>query len=102
MYYTYMLRCENNSIYTGIASDVKRRMEEHFSKDKKGAKYTKSHTPLKLECVWESEDKVSASKLEYRIKKLTKKQKEELIINKNLEQFLSQKLDTSKYAVFPN
>ena len=34
MYYTYMLRCENNSIYTGITTDVKRRMEEHFSKDK--------------------------------------------------------------------
>ena len=52
MYYTYMLRCENNSIYTGITTDIKRRMEEHFSKDPKCAKYTKSNKPTKLECVW--------------------------------------------------
>ena len=100
MYYIYMLRCENNSIYTGITTDVKRRMEEHFSKDKKGAKYTKSHIPHKLECVWEAPDKILASKLEYRIKKLTKKQKEELIIKKDLEKFFAERLDTSKYTVF--
>ena len=38
-----MLRCENNSIYTGITSDIKRRMEEHFSQNKKCAKYTKKY-----------------------------------------------------------
>ena len=102
MYYTYMLRCENNSIYTGITTDVKRRMEEHFSKDIKGAKYTKSHTPKKLECVWECENKVLASKLEYRIKALTKQQKEELIKNNNLEKYLSQKLECDKYKIVKN
>ena len=100
MYYTYMLRCENNSIYTGITTDVKRRMEEHFSKDPKCAKYTKSHKPIKLECVWDAPDKIVASKLEYRIKKLTKKQKEELIICKDLKKFFAERLDTSKYTVF--
>lgn len=99
MYYTYMLRCENNSIYTGITTDVKRRMEEHFGKDKNGAKYTKSHNPQKLECVWESENKVMASKLEYRIKKLTKSQKEDLIKNNNLEKYFSEKLECDKYKV---
>ena len=79
MYYVYMLRCEDNSIYTGITTDVKRRMEEHFSKDKKCAKYTMSHNAKKLERVWETENKVLASKLEYRIKELPKGQKEELI-----------------------
>ena len=97
MYYTYMLRCENNSIYTGITTDIKRRMEEHFGKDKKGAKYTKSHNPKKLECVWESENKALASKLEYRIKSLTKTQKEDLIINNNLEKYLSEKIECDKY-----
>lgn len=43
MYYTYMLRCEDNTIYTGITTDISRRMEEHFCKDKKCAKYTKTH-----------------------------------------------------------
>ena len=102
MYYTYMLRCENNSIYTGITTDVKRRMEEHFSKDTKCAKYTKSHKPIKLECVWESENKVLASKLEYRIKELNKKQKEELIKDNNLEKYLSQKLECDKYKIAKN
>ena len=97
MYYTYMLRCENNSIYTGITTNVERRMQEHFNKDKRGAKYTKSHNPKKLECVWESENKVLASKLEYRIKTLTKAQKEELIQNKDLERYLAEKIECEKY-----
>ena len=102
MYYTYMLRCENNSIYTGITTDVKRRMEEHFSKDSKCAKYTKSHKPKKLECVWESENKILASKLEYRIKALTKPQKEDLIKNNNLEKYLSEKIECDKYKIVKN
>ena len=97
MYYTYMLRCENDSIYTGITTDVERRMQEHFSRDKKCAKYTKCHKPKKLESVWESENKVLASKLEYRIKALTKKQKEELIKNKDLEKYLADKIECEKY-----
>jgi putative endonuclease len=35
MYYTYMLRCKDNSIYTGITTDIERRMEEHRRKIKK-------------------------------------------------------------------
>ena len=100
MYYTYMLRCEDNSIYTGITTDIKRRMEEHFSKDAKCAKYTLSHSAQKLESVWETENKALASKLEYRIKSLTKRQKEELIKNKNLEKYLSEKIECEKYKVF--
>ena len=83
MYYVYMLRCEDNSIYTGITTNVERRMEEHFKKTGKGAKYTKSHTAKKLEITWEVETRKQASKIEYYIKTLTKKQKEELIEDKN-------------------
>lgn len=99
MYYTYMLRCEDNSIYTGITSNVERRMEEHFSQNKKCAKYTATHQAKKLECVWESENRILASKLEFHIKKnLTKIQKEELIKDsKLLEKFLGNKLDASEY-----
>jgi len=99
MYYTYMLRCEDNSIYTGITSDVKRRMEEHFSQNKKCAKYTATHQAKKLECVWESENRVLASKLEFHIKKnLTKAEKESLIKNNNLlELLLGNKIDANKY-----
>ena len=97
MYYIYMLRCENNSIYTGITTDVERRMQEHFSKDKKCAKYTLTHTPKKLESLWSADNKSLASKLEYHIKKLSKADKETLIKNKNLEEILLDKLDVSMY-----
>ena len=72
MYYVYMLRCKDNTIYTGITVDINRRMEEHFSKNNKCAKYTFTHIAKKLEIVWETENKSLASKLEYAIKKLTK------------------------------
>lgn len=78
-YYVYMLRCEDNSIYTGITTDVDRRFEEHLGKRSKGAKYTKNHKPVRVEKVLEVMNRVEASKLEYKIKRMTKGQKEELI-----------------------
>ncbi len=96
MYYIYMLRCEDNSIYTGITTNVEHRMEEHFSKVN-CAKYTYSHTAKKLEGVWQTENRVLASKLEYRIKKLTKAQKEQLIVKNNLEELWNEKLECDKY-----
>lgn len=99
MYYTYMLRCKDNSIYTGITSNLERRMEEHFSQNEKCAKYTASHQAQKLEAVWESENRVFASKLEFHIKKsLTKKEKEELIKDYNLlDKFLGNKIESTNY-----
>ena len=98
MYYTYMLRCEDNSIYTGIALNINNRMKEHFGKAKKCAKYTMSHNANKLEAVWESENRILASKLEYRIKKLKKAEKEELIKNNDLlKVFFDEKLEVSQY-----
>ena len=76
MYYTYMLRCTDNSIYTGITTDLTRRMNEHFNKLETCAKYTHSHTAVKLEIAWESENKSLASKLEYYIKHLSKTNKD--------------------------
>lgn len=99
MYYTYMLRCTDNSIYTGITTDLERRMNEHFSQNIKAAKYTKRHKAKKLELAWISENNITASKLEYHIKKrLTKKEKEELIENyKLLKKFSFGKIDSNSY-----
>ena len=96
-----MLRCEDNSIYTGIAKDLEHRLNEHFTKDEKCAKYTKSHKAKKLEIAWKTENKSLASKLEYAIKKnLTKSQKEELIKNsKLLNEFLQDKIKTELYQL---
>lgn len=77
-YYLYILETIDHTLYTGIATNVLERFEKH--KKGIGAKYTKSHPPQKLVYVDIFEDKSSASKEEYRIKKtLTKAQKEKLI-----------------------
>lgn len=99
MYYTYILRCKDNSLYTGITTDLERRLKEHKEKGEKTAKYTLRHEAEKMEIAWESENRVLASKLEFNIKKLVKKQKEELIKNpKLLNKFLGNKIQTELYS----
>lgn len=97
MYYTYILRCEDNSLYTGITTDLNRRLEEHKSQSEKSAKYTRTHKVIKMETAWTSENRVLASKLEYHIKRLTKKQKEQLIITNDLEKVLGNKIEVNSY-----
>lgn len=98
MYYVYMLRCEDNSIYTGITTDVERRMEEHFSQNEKCAKYTKNHKAKKLEALWQTENRILASKLEYAIKTRKKEEKEQLISDKKkLEDVFLERLQCEKY-----
>lgn len=95
MYYTYMIRCLDNSIYTGMTSNINKRVLEHLTN--KGAKYTKSHQAKKLESIWRSKDKSLACKLEYQIKQLTKKQKEDLICGERLSKYLKGKIDCRRY-----
>ena len=103
MYYTYILRCKDNSLYTGITTDLERRLKEHKEKGEKTAKYTLRHEAVKMEIAWESENRVLASKLEFNIKKLTKKQKEELIKNpKLLSEFLGDKIQSELYLKVKN
>lgn len=92
-----MLRCADNSIYTGMTNDLDKRINEHLSKDKNGAKYTKSHNAVKLDAAWKSKDKSLACKLEYQIKTLSKMQKEALINGEKLSSFLSGKVDCRRY-----
>ena len=63
MYYTYMVRCADNSIYTGMTNNLEKRINEHINKSKNGAKYTKSHNAIKLETAWKSKEKSLAFKL---------------------------------------
>lgn len=102
LFYTYILRCKDNSLYTGIAADIKHRMNEHFSQSEKAAKYTRSHAPLHLEAVWESESRVTASQLEYRIKRITKAQKEKLIKEDILDELFREKLNCKAYKRIDN
>ena len=77
-YFVYILECCDGSLYTGITTDVTKRLEEHNSSDK-GAKYTKARRPVKLLYEESSSDRSSASKREYAIKKLTRLKKLQLI-----------------------
>lgn len=97
MYFIYILRCADGSLYTGIAKDAERRLQEHLSKDKKGAKYTKSKTAIGMECIFQTENRMFASKLEYRIKQLTKEKKEKLIEDADLS-VLKDKIEKEKYV----
>lgn len=84
-YYTYQLRCCDGSLYAGIASNLQRRMTEHFSGDPRCAKYTRAHPPVTLCAAWESSDRVLASRLEYRLKRLPKARKEFLAAGGDLD-----------------
>lgn len=87
-WFVYMIRCMDSSLYTGITTDVKRRYEEH--ERGRGAKYTKVRKPVEICAVFQAEDRSSAGKLEYFIKKLTKKEKEILISDeKNKKNFIN-------------
>lgn len=98
MYYIYILRCTDNSLYTGITTDIKRRFNEHLKGEGIGAKYTRSRKPQSIEAVWTCETRSDASKLESAIKKLTKIKKEELIKNPSIfNAFMIDKLDILKY-----
>ncbi|MBR4288227.1 MAG: GIY-YIG nuclease family protein [Clostridia bacterium] len=89
MYYTYMIRTEGGSLYTGIAKDLFSRMKDHAGQGKKCAKYTRSRKLAALEALWSSADRSSASRLEYYLKTLTKKEKEALLLDpKKLFSFL--------------
>jgi len=72
-----MLRCEDGSIYTGIAKDYLKRYEKHLSGN--GAKYTKAHKVVNIERVFLCDSRSIACSLESKLKKYTKKKKEGII-----------------------
>jgi len=78
-WFVYILRCRDDTFYTGIATDVARRLEEHQSQSPKGAKYTRGRAPLTLVYQQEIGSRSAASREELRIKALSRKQKLALI-----------------------
>ena len=78
-WYVYMLRCADNSLYTGVTTSLERRVKEHNTKGKAAAKYTRIRQPVELVYYESAQDRASASKREYQIKQLSKLKKEQLI-----------------------
>jgi len=79
-YYIYIVECSDGSFYTGITTDVERRVLEH-NYSFKSAKYTRSRRPVKLVYSRLVGNRSAASKEEYRIKKMNRKQKLSIINN---------------------
>lgn len=82
IWHIYIIRCKDNSLYTGVTIDIKRRFDEHKNDPKKGAKYLKGKKPLKL--VWHKKigSKQKAMQLEWRVKQLSKAKKELIVLKK--------------------
>lgn len=83
MYFVYILRCIDNSLYCGQTNDLKRRVKEHNFDNNKSAKYLRGRTPAKLVYSEKYKSLTEALRREIQIKKLTKAKKEALI-NKDL------------------
>jgi putative endonuclease len=83
-YWVYILNCNNGSYYTGYTVDLIRRYQEHVAGTDK-CKYTRSFKPLSIAQSWQIQgDKSTAMKIEKRIKKMTKKEKEKIILSPEL------------------
>lgn len=80
VWWVYMLRCGDGSLYTGIATDVERRLSEHESQGPKGAKYLRGRLPLEIVYRREIGTRSGASKEELRIKRLGVKEKLALVL----------------------
>jgi putative endonuclease len=83
-YFVYILTCSNGSYYTGYTSDLHRRFNQHVNGTAK-CKFTRSFKPLEIAQHWVIDDgKKMAMKIERLIKKLSRKEKEQLILHPNL------------------
>ncbi len=78
MYYLYIVKCADKTLYTGITVDLPRRIKEH-NFTRRGAKYTRARRPVKLIYSKKFRNRSLASKAEYKIKKLSKQEKEKII-----------------------
>ena len=83
MWYVYILLCTDNTFYTGISNNPKKRFETH--KAGKGAKYTRSHKPIKIVYLEKFPTKQDVMKREREIKNLHRNKKEILVQNNTID-----------------
>lgn len=78
MFYLYVLECADGTLYTGIASDLVRRVGEHNG-SVVGAKYTRGRRPVRVVFVKRFRDRSAALRAEFRVKKLSRREKLRMI-----------------------
>lgn len=98
MSFVYILKCNDDSLYTGWTNDLKKRIKAHSNG--KGAKYTKARLPVELVYFEEFDDKISAMKREYAIKQLKRKEKLELIKNHLQCKWFNRLLTKCQHSLF--
>jgi putative endonuclease len=76
-WFVYLARCSDDTLYCGITSDIAARFAAHNAG--KGAKYTRARTPIELLVAHRCSNKSRALKLEYRVKQLTRAEKQQLV-----------------------
>ena len=81
MHFVYILECADGTLYTGMSTDVKRRVREH-NESKRGAKYTKARRPVILRHAEKFRTVSKALKREAQIKKWTRQEKLKLVLSK--------------------
>ncbi|QMT60178.1 GIY-YIG nuclease family protein [Legionella sp. PC997] len=80
IYWVYILLCSNQSYYTGYTDNLEKRFQDHLTG--RGGKYTRSFKPISIAQCWKiKSDKSIAMRIERYIKKLSKAQKQQLILN---------------------
>jgi putative endonuclease len=77
-WFVYILQCSDKTLYTGVTTDIERRIEEHNT-GSKGAKYTAARRPVKLVYSELLDSRSEAQQREHQIKSLTRQQKQQLI-----------------------
>jgi putative endonuclease len=78
-WYVYIVRCVDKSLYTGITNNITRRITEHNNDNRFASAYTRARRPVVLVYKEDCQTRSQASKREYQIKQLTKKDKEKLL-----------------------
>ena len=78
MYFVYLLRCSDDSLYAGVTTDPERRLRQHKGELPGGAKYTASRGAEGYAALWRAPDRSAASRLEAALKRLNHTQKEAL------------------------
>jgi putative endonuclease len=83
-WFLYVVRCDDGTLYTGVTTDLNRRVNEHNT-SKRGAKYTKTRRPVDL--IWSKEyiNRSEAQSAEYSLKKLSRKEKLDIIDSRKKE-----------------
>ena len=82
MWFVYVLRCKDRSLYTGVTTDAQRRLAEH--NDGRGARYTRSRGPVELVYLEKATDRGAALKRESEIKRMSTVGKRALVARANI------------------